>query len=208
MRADPVAIVPVKRMQDAKVRLAHVVEPRARAMLARSLFEHVTGVLVRAGLRTIALTPELHEPIAPTMEVWHDAGRGLNGALRSALSRFRGPAFVVPADLPWLAPEDVWRALAEPGDVVVCRSTDGGTNGLLMRARIEPAFGPDSALAHARAARRAGLQARVVRIDGFERDLDDAGALRAALSSADAICGWAGEALRQVGVPRREHAGL
>jgi 2-phospho-L-lactate guanylyltransferase len=142
------------------------------------LFGHVSEVLASAGLRVVALSPA-PLPSVPG-EVWIDEEPGLNRAVARALERLGPPALVVHADLPWLRVVDVERLLAEPGDVVVARAHDGGTNALLLRRLMPPAFGRDSALVHAIAARERGLRARVVDIDGLARDLDDASALSAA----------------------------
>ena len=131
----------------------------------RHCFEHVSGVLTAAGLDVVSLEDE--------------SPRGLNGVVAAGLARCGVPALVVHADLPLLAVEDVLSLLDEPGDVVIARSYDGGTNGLLLRRVIAPAFGVDSAHAHASRARAAGLSCRVVDIPGFARDIDDPASLTA-----------------------------
>jgi 2-phospho-L-lactate guanylyltransferase (CobY/MobA/RfbA family) len=78
-----------------------------------------------------------------------------------------------------LSAKDVAQLLASDGDVVIARSFDGGTNGLLLRSLIAPAFGVLSAHEHAARARRAGLSCRVLDIPGFARDIDDAASLTA-----------------------------
>jgi 2-phospho-L-lactate guanylyltransferase len=141
------------------------------------MLAHVVGIVRAAGLRTIALSPhpvQLHD-----VETWRDEGVGLNRAVRAALERIGTPVLVVHADLPWLGIEDIETVLASPADVVIARAHDGGTNGLLLRRLITPAFGPVSAVAHATRARGLGLTAHVLDVPGFARDLDDASALSA-----------------------------
>lgn len=140
------------------------------------LFGHVVSVLERAGLPLVVLTPgELRAPGG--VEVWRDEAPGLNAAVGAALRRLGAPALIVHADLPHLQIGDVDVVLGSPGDVVVARSRDGGTNGLLMRRLITPSFGPGSALAHVSTARTMGLRARVLDVPGFAVDVDDEPAL-------------------------------
>jgi len=157
----PKALIPVRLAPTAKRRLAHVLSAVERIELMERLFEHVAGVLSEAGLDVIAL---------------RDDG-GLNVVVREGLALVGVPALVVHADLPSLSVADVSDLLAVQGDVVIARSVDGGTNGLLLRSLISPAFGVRSAHEHAARARRAGLSARVVDIPGFARDIDDPASL-------------------------------
>jgi 2-phospho-L-lactate guanylyltransferase len=159
----PRALIPVRISETTKRRLAHVLRPAERMDLMRRLFDHVSGVLAQAGLEVIPLMDE--------------SPAGLNGVVSDGLARWGVPALVVHADLPLLSVEDVWAVLETPGDVVIARAFDGGTNGLLLRAPLEPAFGVGSAIAHAARARSQGLVARVVDVPGFARDIDDPASL-------------------------------
>lgn len=176
------AIVPLKAGVRAKRRLAHVLDAASRDRLVRVLARHVVSVLTSCGLPTILLVSAA--PAAPEepawdgdVRVWKEPAPGLNAGLRAAMHRTGLPVLVVPSDLPWLERSDVERLLAEPGDVVVAPTFDGGTGALLMRRPVPPSFGPWSAFGHTAAARSAGLRARAVRVAGFERDLDDESAL-------------------------------
>jgi 2-phospho-L-lactate guanylyltransferase len=162
--------------------LAHLLGPHERDGLVRALFAHVVSTLDQAGLRTIALAPD--DIDAPDgIEVWRDEAPGLNRAVAAALRRLGEPVLIVHADLPRLAADDVDRVLTAPGDVVVARSHDGGTNGLLLRRLIAPSFGPGSAAAHASRARDSGLRATVVDTPGFALDVDDERSLSASGAS-------------------------
>jgi 2-phospho-L-lactate/phosphoenolpyruvate guanylyltransferase len=174
----PTALVPIRIGPTAKRRLAHVLGPEERMRLIWELFSHVVSVIGHAGLRTIALASgRLDAPEG--VEVWRDEARGLNRAVAAATQRIGAPLIVVHADLPLLTTDDIDRVLASPGDVVVARAHDGGTNGLLLRQLIAPAFGRASALAHATRARRAGLRATVIDSPGFALDVDDESTLSA-----------------------------
>jgi 2-phospho-L-lactate guanylyltransferase len=176
------AIVPVKASMRAKARLAHVLPATLRVELAHAMAAHVTAVLARSGLDPVLVSEE-HLQAPPGVQVWPVEARGLNDALDIALRRVTPPVLVVPADLPWLDPRDVDMLLGMHGDVVVVRARDGGTNGLLLRRRIRPAFGPSSAARHAALSRAEGLHARVVDIAGFADDVDDLAGLVRALTS-------------------------
>lgn len=159
----PKALIPVRISRTAKQRLSHVLGPDARRDLMQRLFDHVAAVLSDAGLEVVALTAE----------------GGLNAVVRDGLLLSGVPALVVHADLPVLSVADVSTLIDVAGDVVIARSTDGGTNGLLLRSMLSPAFGVGSALAHAARARALGLSCRVVDIPGFARDIDDPASLTA-----------------------------
>ncbi len=178
----PTALVPVRIAPTAKRRLAHVLSSPERMAFVRRSFEHVVGVLLEAGCRVVALSPQpLQAPL--DTEVWLDEAPGLNRAVSAASHRLGGPLLVAHADLPWLAVADVHALVDAQAEVVIARAKDGGTTGLLMRKPIEPAYGPGSALRHARIARGAGLSALVVDIPGFARDVDDPRALTASSSA-------------------------
>lgn len=168
------------------MRLSHVLTRHARATLTRVLLAHVAGAAMAAGLRTVVVAAGAVDP-PQGADVWPERAPGLNGALRAALREVDGHVLIVPADLPWLTSDAIRDLLAEEGDVVVVPSRDLGTNGLLLRERIEPAFGPGSALVHAALGRAKGLRTRVVAIEAFADDVDDEPALRRAFAGSPAI---------------------
>ena len=172
----PTVVVPVRTEPTVKRRLAHVLDPQERRELVRAMFGHVIGVLSDCGLRVVALSPR---PLAPDVDIetWIERGRGLNAAIDEATLRTGAPVLIVHADLPLVARNDIEAVLAAPGDVVIARARDGGTNALLMRTRIRSAFGASSALAHAARARAAGLRAHVIDRPGLALDVDDEASL-------------------------------
>jgi 2-phospho-L-lactate guanylyltransferase len=175
----PTAIVPIRTGAGAKRRLAHLLSAEARQRLVDDLFRHVVGVLTQTGLRTIALSPTRLTDAAGA-EVWLDRGHGLNEALDAAVHEAGTPVLIVHADLPLISADDVDALVEAPGDVVIARARDGGTNALLMRRPIRCAFGPSSALAHARRARAVRFRTLVLDRPGLALDVDDAASLSAA----------------------------
>lgn len=167
----PPALIPVRLGPTAKRRLAHVLDAGRRAELVRGLLDHVIDVLMQVGSRIVVLTPEATDVAGA--DVWVDQAPGLNAAVAAAVDVLGAPVLVVHADLPLLAPADVDAVISDGADVVIARSYDGGTNGLLLRSSLRPAFGAGSALMHSRRARGAGLVASVLDVPGFAIDVDD-----------------------------------
>ena len=174
----PTALLPVRISRTAKKRLAHVLGPDDRMRLVRRLLDHVVSVVKDCGLPIVLLASD-EVPDVDGVEVWRDTRTGLNGAVDAALQRLGAPAFVIHADLPLLGPGDLDEVLTSAADVVIARARDGGTNGLLLRRLITPAFGPSSAASHASRARAAGLRTHVLDIPGFALDVDDETSLSA-----------------------------
>jgi len=157
----PVPLVPLKALAQAKGRLAPLLAPLQRRLLAIAMFEDVVAAL--------QAVPALDPPVvvSPDREVWRRADamgcrvveeppgtHDLNGALATAAAALRGrdPLLVVAADLPLASAAGLERVLeAAQAPVAVVPSHDGGgTNVLAWRdpASFAPSFGPDSAARH------------------------------------------------------------
>jgi 2-phospho-L-lactate guanylyltransferase len=186
MRGVPViALVPVKRLAEAKTRLASALEPRARRALMRGLVEHVLGELAQVSeLEEVRVVTSDAEVVALAgrcgVGFVSDAGLPWNEGLVHALAQLRpAPAAVafVSADLPLLRARDVSTLLAEapPRGAAIARARDGGTNALVLRPPdvLAPGFGAaGSAAVHAERARAGGNEARIVDVPGLALDLD------------------------------------
>jgi 2-phospho-L-lactate guanylyltransferase len=188
----PVPLVPLKALAEAKGRLAPVVGPLQRRLLAIAMFEDVIAAL--------QAVPGLPAPVvvSPDREVWRRAdamgcrvveeppGAGdLNGALAAAAGAADGEALlVVAADLPLASSAALERVLAAANaPVAVVPSADGGgTNVLAWRdpATFAPSFGPDSAARHL-------AVPGAVRVDdpGLALDVDTVDDLRAVAGRLD-----------------------
>jgi 2-phospho-L-lactate guanylyltransferase len=182
--------VPLKGLGDAKRRLAPVLAPVERRLLAIAMFEDV--------LAALAGTAGLERPlvVSPDREVWrradalgcrvveeHEPG---DGGLNASLTRAAAAAaaedglLVVAADLPLATPEALAKvvATARRARVVVVPSHDGDGSNLLAwrdRSAFRPAFGPGSAARHL-------AEPGAVRLDepGLALDVDTPADLRAA----------------------------
>jgi len=180
------AIVPVKRLSQAKQRLAPVLSRNERAELARTMLHDV--------LTTLCGTPELAgiivvsgDPLVANLAtqfgarvVSDDIEAGVNPAVQQglkALDELPVGALIIPADVPFATAGELREVLDE-----LCRNpvvlspalSDGGTNALAMRspALIAPCFGEDSFARHQALARDSGVGCGIVRADGLSRDVD------------------------------------
>lgn len=188
-----------------KRRLAELLTPDERERLALAMLEDVLAACraTRAPVAAV-VAGDRGRGLARDRGAWvlDDPGEGLNQAVRSGIrgliaDRPTGPSdvssagtrvatvLVLPADLPFLTPEDVRALLAlSPGAPrVTAIATDRrgeGTNALLLRPprAIDPAFGPGSAAAHIAAGER--TRSEVHRIDwpGTAFDIDTPDDLR------------------------------
>ncbi len=181
-------IVPVKQTEDAKTRL-HPPPGVPRAVLARAMAAdtlHAAGIAL--GSRHVVVVtsdPGVREDAeAMGMPTLPDPGKGLNAAIRAGL--MWAPSArqaVLLADLPALRSVDLSEALRACGQhlvAVVPDHTGTGTSLLTsIGARLEPAFGPDSARRHHESLGAVVLHPKA---PGLRRDVDDACDLRAALA--------------------------
>lgn len=182
------AVLPVKAFARGKSRLGGVLSDPVREVFARSLFEHVIGVLTRCeevrgvvvvtdddGVRTLA------EQLGAVVER-DPAPAGLAAVVDSGLARAFAEgahaAIVTMADLPSLEPDDVHAIAAVLRDCDVVITPDlvrAGTNMLAMRSthRFATRFGrADSFAQHIALARERGLIASVLERRGLCFDVD------------------------------------
>jgi len=190
------ALVPVRSLGDGKRRLAAVLAPGERAALVRCMLEDGLDTLHRCpGVDRVAVVTG--DSGAAEIAAAHGAltlpeapGGGLNGSLEAARARLlsdhpRAHVLMMPADLPGVTPAELEAAvLAADADVVLARSTDGGTNAMLLRpiASLPFTFGPDSCRRHRDAALAAGRSVRVVDSTGLALDIDHPDDLLAVLA--------------------------
>jgi 2-phospho-L-lactate/phosphoenolpyruvate guanylyltransferase len=171
-------LVPVKRLDGAKSRLAESLDPAERADLVRELLAHVLTVVrdAEVGPVTVVSAERLELDGIPRFD---DGGAPWNDALSAAMADVveEPVAVIVAADLPLLTREEV-RALvmATPEcGIAIARASDGGTNAVSMRppGKVETHFGePDSAAVHERAAWLARADAHVLDCPGLAFDID------------------------------------
>lgn len=197
----PVAVVPLKALDQAKSRLAGHLGERRRRELTSWMFLRVVAACRASGVRGILVVAgdEAAGGLARQMgvEVVVEATPGLDAAMAAADRATAGaPAsLVVAADLPLARGTDldaVCRAGEHGPCVAVAPTRDGGTGALLRRPPdvITPAYGPDSAAAHLQAAARAGVRAVRVDVASLAWDIDTAEHLRHAGARDPRMAAW------------------
>lgn len=171
-------LIPVKRLDEAKSRLAAALSPAERAALMREMLQTVIAAVEEAGVGPVTVVSA--EPLDVNgIPRFDDRGLPWNEALAAAMREIvREPcAAVVSADLPLLAAAEVEALVAATPrrGIAVARAKDGGTNAVAMRppAVLDTLFGrPGSCRLHEVAAQRAGIQAVVVDLPGLAFDVD------------------------------------
>jgi 2-phospho-L-lactate guanylyltransferase len=175
---DTHVLVPVKRLDAAKSRLAESLDARERADLVHELLALVLTVVKEAEVGPVTIVSA--EPLELNgIPRFDDRGLPWNEALAAAMEEAvtEPVVAIVAADLPLLTGDDV-RALimATPEcGLAIARAEDGGTNAVSMRppGRVTTHFGePGSAAVHERAAWTAGADAHVLERPGFAFDVD------------------------------------
>lgn len=170
-------LIPLKRLDDAKSRLADVLSHEERAALMLELLHGAIAAAEEAELGPVTVVSA--EPVEIEVPRFDDRGLAWNDALAAAMrEHVQEPiAAVVSADLPRVTAEDIRALVAATPDrgMAIARALDGGTNAVSMRppGAVLTRFGePQSAAVHAQATAAAGLAARIVDLPGLAFDVD------------------------------------
>jgi 2-phospho-L-lactate guanylyltransferase len=192
-----VALIPAKRLAEAKTRLAPELSGEERAALSLAMLRHVLEqVRQLEGLAAYGVLSGDEQLLALAANLGATAIPEHAGGLNRALDVGREWAFaqgaeallVVLSDLPLVSHVDLAEVLnageTQPG-VAIAPSTDGGTNALLLRPAeaIPFRFGRDSARYHTYEAGKRGLRVARVERPSVSFDVDtpaDLAAYRAA----------------------------
>lgn len=178
-------VIPVKRLEAAKLRLATALEPDGRRHLGLGMLADVLRATEKWSGRFIVTSDVDAEAIGIAFgcQLIPDPGN-LNDAvadgIAAAVEAGAETVLVLPSDVPLVTPDDVSRMFSEDVEVVVAVSPDGGTNALRLRPPgvIRPSFGDESARLHAEAASEAGATVRLLTLDSLRLDVDDPEDLR------------------------------
>lgn len=188
MRAGLWVVMPVKNLEDAKQRLASVLDGGERRALFRAMLEDVLSTLSRcpglAGVAMVTRDPQARALAARygARVLEEDANRGHTfastfGAQVLASEGVSG-MLQLPADIPLITPDDVAAVLDAHGEapaVTLAPSRDElGSNAVACSpADVLPLrFGDDSYFPHLRRARTLGIEPSVVRRRGLALDVD------------------------------------
>jgi 2-phospho-L-lactate guanylyltransferase len=182
------AIIPVKRFENSKSRLAPLLDLQQRMMLSGLMLDDTLAALAasRCFDKILVVTGDARaKEIASrrgAVVVWQESDAGVNSAvaLADAHSSSAGAhaTVVVPQDLPLMGASDIARvcALASGSPcVAVCPSLRfDGTNILLRKppTAIATHYDNNSYENHLSAAKKAGLPAKVIESRNLMFDLD------------------------------------
>lgn len=178
------AVVPLKRLSEAKGRLADVLTPEERARLAREMLDQVLAAILASERIAIAavITPDPTLPLPHDVTLLRQKGSGLNRILgqgRSwAIEEGADALLVIFADLPLLTSaelDEIVNAGNEPNTIVLAPDRHReGTNALLAHppflARFH--FGTHSFVRHVEAASQAGAACITYTSPGTTLDID------------------------------------
>lgn len=182
------AIVPVKRFENSKSRLAPLLSLQERKTLAELMLDDTLATLAASGCfaEVLVVTGDLRAKEiaarrgAKVLAQESDAGVNSAVALADSYSAKAGAqaTIVVPQDLPLMSAGDIAGvcALAKSGPcVAVCPSARlDGTNILLRRppGAIATHYDNNSYQNHLKAAKEAGFQAKIIDSKNLMFDLD------------------------------------
>lgn len=184
------AIIPVKPLNRAKSRLADVLSPDQRNDLAERMFRQVLSIVVHApqitGTLVISRDPKAlaiaRDYGAKTIQESNPSD--LNPALHRATEVARAwradAIFILPADLPFVAQEDLAEMIhlgqRDMSIVIASDHQRDGTNAMLIRppGLIDYSYGPGSFDCHVLAAQQAGAQVYYYDSGRLMLDIDEA----------------------------------
>lgn len=184
------AIVPSKTLEQAKTRLASMLEPEERRALSLAMLRDVLTALLEARTidRVAVITRDnMVACAAYTMgaSVLLDGGRGHNAALEEAIahsqSKGASAVLIVSADLPLLRSATIEQIMARaiehpaPRLALLAPSRDGtGTNAMLQRPPgvLPLRFGPNSLQLHQQVAEEQQIPVELAQSADLGLDID------------------------------------
>jgi 2-phospho-L-lactate guanylyltransferase len=188
-RGDVWAVVPIKATADAKQRLGNAVAPALRPRLALAMAEDVLAALAAspalAGIFVVTIDAAAAALAARygAHVLTEGAREGQTGAVAAAARRLaregKGAMLTIPGDVPLVTPDEIAQIIVahdRTPDFVIAPAHDGrGSNAILCAPpdAVPLKFGDDSFLPHLEAARRAGLEPKILRLPGLGLDIDN-----------------------------------
>ena len=186
-----IALVPVKRLDQAKSRLSDKLDAPARVQLMHDTLRRTVRALQAAAIFERISIVTLDEHVQAWADGWgvhviSEHRQGLNEALEEARGECdqADAVLVIHGDVAWLTVEDVlaMSRLATPDRAMVIAPDrhNRGTNALLLKppCAIPFAFGENSAQRHAGLAREAGIEPAWYHSPTLGLDVDVAADLR------------------------------
>jgi 2-phospho-L-lactate guanylyltransferase len=181
------AIIPVKRLREAKSSLSGIFGPDRRRQLVLSMLADVLNAVKQASSISGAAVVSPDKKVLDFARLHGatdivESGLELNAALKYAIKYIVGrdatSALILPGDLPLLKSSDIENLTAmatAQRDVVIAPSKTNGTNALLIRPPdlIDLRFGGESFPLHVQEAFRVGVKARVYMSPSVATDIDE-----------------------------------
>jgi 2-phospho-L-lactate guanylyltransferase len=182
-----VAIIPVKRLEDAKQRLAPSVQLGNRRALVESMFSDAMLALRRVpSIDQIFVVTS--DPVASQIAAGHNTivvedtasshSEAAQLGIRRALATGATRALLVPGDCPLIDPAELEQLIARPvpeRSVLIVPDRHGeGTNALLLTPpdAMTPAFGEGSRKRHTELAIAQGATPEVIGVPSLALDID------------------------------------
>lgn len=187
------AAVPVKEFSGAKQRLAALLTPAQREVLAATMLEDVLAALAGTRLLDGVLVNTVEPRAAALAQRYgarvitdgaHDGHTGAVLGMARALAADGHAMLTLPGDIPRVTPAEVDAVLGSrllaPSFTIVPAHDAQGSNAVLCAppGAVPLRFGDDSFFPHLVAARRAGIEPTVVRLPGIALDIDHPADLR------------------------------
>lgn len=189
MSPDIWAVIPVKELEGAKHRLSPLLSPEERQALARVMIAEVLEAAATArgltGILVVTLDPwATAQAQRIGARVVTDGARdghtgSVNGGIRTLLAEGRRGMITMPGDIPAATPAEIEAVLeAHPregsGFTIAPAHDEKGSNAVLLSPpdAVPLRFGDDSYFPHLDAARRHGLEPRIVPCPGIAMDID------------------------------------
>ena len=211
------AVLPAKNFNDAKQRLASVLDAQARRELFQAMFEDVlstlSGVDELAGVLVVTRDDTASAMAAKygAHVLREDENRGQTAAVEAAaiwLARQRVEGMIaLPGDIPLVPLSEVEQVLAvhetSRGLTIVPAQDELGSNCIAVSPPdlISFHFGNNSFKPHLRAAEEAGVTPKIVRLPGIGLDIDRPDDLASLIEAEGNTC--AQKWLRETGIAQR-----
>lgn len=182
------ACVPVKEFTGAKQRLAPMLSPEQRELLAAAMLEDVLAALSGATCLAGIIVNTVEPRAAALAERYgarvidngaRDGHTGaVNGMARALIADGTGALLTVPGDIPLVTATEIDVVVeachAPPSFTIVPAHDELGSNAVLCSPpfAVPLRFGDDSYFPHLAAARRQGIEPTIVRLPGIGLDID------------------------------------
>ena len=181
-------LIPCKSLDAGKSRLSNCLDNGSRRSLCKQLLttslKKALSMAPPTQVHIVTADPEAIIIAAQLgIGALHDSGGGLNAALEVSrnilLTATKGKSalLTLPIDLPYASADAIGNVIACAGEVVIAPDEIGtGTNLLLLRhaalQHLPFCYGPNSAMAHHKAARSLGLDVAIVKDRRLAFDVD------------------------------------